>query len=118
MGFIHKLPPSIIDAFRATLEELDEAAIMLHIVDITHHDAAEQYQTVENILNELKLDSKPRLTVLNKIDKVAISLEDFNRLAIDNRIKTKDILAVSALKGWGLDQLLLKIADFLDSDEL
>jgi len=117
VGFIHKLPPSIVDAFRATLEELDEADLLLHIVDITHKNAAEQYQTVENILNELRLNAKPRLTVLNKIDMVADNFEDFTRIAVDNRIKAKDIMAVSALKVWGLDQLLVKISDYLSHNE-
>ncbi len=52
VGFINKLPPSIIKAFRATLEEIDEADLLLHVVDITHQNAAEQSQTVERILGE------------------------------------------------------------------
>ncbi len=117
VGFINKLPPSIIDAFRATLEELDEAAMLLHVVDITHNNAAEQYHTVENILNDLSLNEKTRITILNKIDKVAINLEDFNSMTVDNRIIAKNIVAISALKGWGLDQLLFTICNYMPNSE-
>ncbi|MQY72193.1 MAG: GTPase HflX, partial [Dehalococcoidia bacterium] len=68
VGFIRKLPPAIITAFRATLEELDEAALLLHVVDLSSPDAAEQCQTVEDILADLNLTGKPRITALNKID--------------------------------------------------
>jgi GTP-binding protein HflX len=108
VGFIHKLPPSIVAAFRATLEELTEADLLLHIVDITHNDAAEQFQTVLEILAELGLADKPQLTVLNKMDIVAGSQEEMNRLALTAVVKPPDdnTLAISALKGWGLDILL------------
>src|SRR4030043_583659 len=80
VGFIHKLPPSIVAAFRPTLEEIAEADMLLHVVDITHHDAAEQFQTVEEILADLNLANKPQITVLNKID-VAGNQEEINTLA-------------------------------------
>ncbi len=112
VGFIHKLPPSIVAAFRATLEELTEADLLLHIVDITHNDAAEQFQTVLEILDELGLADKPQLTVLNKMDVVAGSQEEMNGLALATAVKPPDdkTLAISALKGWGLDKLLDRIA--------
>jgi len=68
VGFIQKLPPSIIAAFRATLEELSDSDLLLHIVDITHNHAANQCRTVEEILAELHLQDKPRITVFNKLD--------------------------------------------------
>jgi len=68
VGFIRKLPPTIVTAFRATLEELTEASLLLHVVDLTSHNAAEQCQTVEDILSDLDLMDKPRITALNKID--------------------------------------------------
>jgi GTP-binding protein HflX len=115
VGFIHKLPPSIVAAFRATLEELTEADLLLHIVDITHNDAAEQFQTVLEILAELGLGDKPQLTVLNKMDIVAGSQEEMNGLALATVVKPPDdsTLAISALKGWGLDKLLDRIAAHL-----
>jgi GTP-binding protein HflX len=115
VGFIHKLPPSIVAAFRATLEELTEADLLLHVVDITHNDAAEQFQTVKEILAELDLADKPQLTVLNKMDIVAGNQEEMNKLAMTKAVKPLDesTLAISALKGWGLERLLIKITDNL-----
>ncbi len=116
VGFIHKLPTSIVAAFRATLEELTEADLLVHVVDITHHDAAEQYQTVLEIMSELGLAGKPQLTVLNKMDMVADNQEEMEKLALTAVIKPRDdnTLAISALKGWGLDRLLNKVAETLD----
>jgi len=116
VGFIHKLPPSIVEAFRATLEEIDEADLLLHVVDITHHDAAEQCQTVENILVDLHLDTKPRLTVLNKVDLAANTMEDLAKLIAELKLPSDTILSISALKGWGLDKLLRQITDCLDQE--
>ncbi len=115
VGFIHKLPPSIVAAFRATLEELTEADLLLHIVDITHNDASEQFQTVQEILADLGLADKPQLTVLNKMDIVAGNQEEMNKLAMTKALKPLDdsTFTISALKGWGLDKLLIKIAENL-----
>jgi GTP-binding protein HflX len=114
VGFIHKLPPSIVAAFRATLEELTEADLLLHLVDITHHNAAEQFQTVEEILADLNLADKPQITVLNKID-IAGNQEEMNALAQTKYGKPPDdtTIVISALKGWGLDKLLGKIAAYI-----
>ena len=110
VGFIHKLPLSIIAAFRATLEELAEANLLLHIVDITHHNAAEQFQTVEEILADLHLDKKPQIAVLNKMDLVVQSENDLTELTAPLKLPNDRAVPVSALKGWGLDKLLDKIA--------
>ena len=59
VGFIHKLPHSIVAAFRTTLEEIGEADVLLHVVDITHRDAARQHATVERVLVELGLGRAP-----------------------------------------------------------
>lgn len=112
VGFIHKLPPSIVAAFRATLEELSEADLLLHIVDITHHDAAEQFQTVEKILHDLHIDHKPRITVINKIDLQVQSREDVADLTIPIKL-SGSIVLISAHRGWCLDKLLDKIANCL-----
>jgi GTPase len=112
VGFIHKLPPSIVAAFRATLEELQESDILVNVVDITHKDVVKQYLTVEGILDELKLHEKKRILVLNKIDLVADNIDDF--AGITEKLKFPDsyeIVHISADKGWGLDKLL-KIIDF------
>jgi len=121
VGFIHKLPPSIIAAFHATLEELDEADLLLHIVDITHKNAANQCLTVEKILGELNLENKPKVTVFNKLDLALDSEAELNALTIipyfeeEIVLPNEDIALVSAAKGWGLDELLNKIARHLRS---
>ncbi len=114
VGFIHKLPPSIVAAFRATLEELSEADLLLHVVDITHHNAAEQCQTVENILRDLNLFNKPRITVLNKVDLVVKNLADLTALTIHLNLPTESMIPVSASNGWGLNRLSDKIMSYLD----
>ena len=115
VGFIHKLPPSIVAAFRATLEELAEADLLLHIVDITHHDAAEQFQTVEEILADLGLGSKHRITVLNKVDLAVESMEDLASLTVPLKLPDDKTVLISALKGWGLDKILDKIVTSLQA---
>ena len=68
VGFIQKLPTSLVAAFRATLEELQEATVLLHVVDISHPNAPEHVDVVEGIIDELGLTSKPRVLALNKAD--------------------------------------------------
>lgn len=68
VGFIQKLPTSLVAAFRATLEELQEATVLLHLVDISHPNAPEHVDVVEGIIDELGLTSKPRVLALNKAD--------------------------------------------------
>ncbi|NWF77615.1 MAG: GTPase HflX [Chloroflexi bacterium] len=119
VGFIHKLPPSIIAAFHATLEELDEADLLLHIVDITHKNAANQCLTVEKILTELNLENKPKITVFNKLDLVLSGESELKTLTTIHHFEgkillpAKDIAFISAAKGWGMDELLNKIARHL-----
>jgi GTP-binding protein HflX len=119
VGFIHKLPPSIIAAFRATLEELDEADLLLHIVDITHRNAANQCLTVEDILRELNLENKARITVFNKLDLALDSEADLKALTTIPYFEEQIVLPseyfvlISAAKGWGLDDLLNRIARHL-----
>jgi len=116
VGFIHKLPPSIIAAFRATLEELDEADLLLHVVDITHKNAANQCLTVEKILGELNLENKPKITVFNKLDLALESETELKELTTipyfeeEIVLPSEDVALVSAAKGWGMDKLLNKIA--------
>jgi GTP-binding protein HflX len=116
VGFIHKLPPTVVVAFRATLEELEQADLLLHVVDITHRNAAEQCQTVEDILKELNLDRKPRLTLLNKIDLLASEGAEEDRLArqICPTVEGEGMLGISAARGWGLDRLLEVVAGRLE----
>jgi len=111
VGFIRKLPPTIVTAFKATLEELDEASLLLHIVDLTSHNAPEQCQTVEDILSDLKLSEKPRITVLNKIDLLLDDSRQWDeKSALDflsgQAEADENTVLVSAEKGWGLKALL------------
>ncbi|MCJ7426241.1 MAG: GTPase HflX [Dehalococcoidales bacterium] len=111
VGFIRKLPPTIVTAFKATLEELDEANLLLHIVDLTSHNAPEQCQTVEDILSDLNLSEKPRITALNKIDLLLDNSRRWDeKSALDylsGQTKAdENTVLVSAVKGWGLTGLL------------
>jgi len=109
VGFIQKLPPSIIAAFRATLEELAEANLLLHVVDITHRNALEQFRTVEHILADLKLYDKPRIAVLNKVDLSVEREPELAELVTPLDLPNDTTVPVSALKGWGIENLLQKI---------
>ncbi len=106
VGFIRKLPPAIITAFRATLEELDEAALLLHVVDFSSPDAAEQCQTVEDILADLNLTGKPRITALNKIDLLLTDDRKWDeesavQYLADQSAGEKAVM-ISATRRWGL----------------
>jgi GTP-binding protein HflX len=113
VGFIQKLPPQLIAAFRATLEEIEEADVLLHVVDVTHRNAQEHAQTVEQTLRELGVADKPTLTVLNKIDLLeGATAEDVGQIAAEMGLP-KDIVAVSAARGWGLQTLGERIVETL-----
>jgi len=119
VGFIHKLPPSIVASFRATLEELEAADLLLHIVDITHTDAPEQFQTVEEILAELQLSTKPRLIVVNKLDLVMQDETELAAISLPFTLPhSSQAVMISAAKAWGLDGLLNKIAECLPITQL
>ncbi|HEY83040.1 MAG TPA: GTPase HflX [Dehalococcoidia bacterium] len=109
VGFIRKLPPTIVSAFRATLEELDEAALLLHVVDLASPDAAEQCRTVEAILGDLHLLGKPRITALNKIDLLLGNDRDWDETSALNYLSDKspgeDTVLISAIRKWGLARL-------------
>lgn len=119
VGFIRKLPPAIISAFRATLEELEDADLLLNIVDFASPYAAEECHTVESILHDLRLDSKPRITVLNKIDLVLDKDREWTEKTALGYFKTiqhenePNTIFVSASKKWGFPDLLQRVANVL-----
>jgi GTP-binding protein HflX len=119
VGFIRKLPPAIISAFRATLEELTEASLLLHVVDLTSPNAAEECHTVEEILADLNLLDKPRLTALNKIDLLIDSGRSWNEesalkyLSDRDEVARADTVLISAVRKWGLSNLLETIRQTL-----
>lgn len=106
VGFIQKLPTRLIAAFRATLEEVIDADLLLEVVDASHENAIEQSETVNDILRELGVNEKPRVTALNKIDLLDDPTE------IDTTLYPNAAM-VSALKKSGLDTLRAKIAQVL-----
>ena len=97
VGFIRDLPPDLMSAFRATLEEIENSTLILHVVDCSGPRYREQMEAVEAILEKLKLDHIPRLAVFNKVDRLE-SPQAFRGRS--------DGVAVSALKGEGLDALV------------
>ena len=110
VGLIQKLPPLVVAAFRATLEEIDESALILHVVDITHPNAVAQTEVVESVLKDLGLSDKPRILVLNKADLLGdgenghMTLEDLGRTT-----ESPPAVLTSATSGSGLDALSAEI---------
>jgi len=113
VGFIQKLPTQLVAAFRATLEEIREADLLLHVLDITHANAAQQTHTVMETLKELRADERPMLTVLNKVDLLdGVDEAEVGRLAGELGLP-EDYVAVSAERSWGLETLLKRIDEML-----
>jgi GTPase len=110
VGFLRDLPPGLIAAFRATLEELDEAGLILHVTDISNPNHAEQDTEVEKILADLGLADRPRLHVFNKIDRLpAAELEALRRAQNAREEKNKRCVFVSALTGEAFQELRERI---------
>ena len=108
VGFIQKLPTTLVAAFRATLEEIAEADLLLHIVDITHPNAMEQARAVYETLKEIGADKLPVFTILNKID----LLNDPSQ-AQTVLTQFPNSVAISAQKGIGIETLIQKLNEFL-----
>ncbi len=104
VGFIQKLPTEIVAAFRATLEEIADADILLHVVDATHPHAAAQMESVEDTLAELELDHLPLVIALNKIDRLPEGSDPLGELPL-----TGPAIPVSARTGEGIDELLVAV---------
>lgn len=108
VGFIQKLPTHLVAAFRATLEEITEADLLLHVIDVTHPNARAQAEAVEDTLADIEADHIPVLTVLNKIDRLRDpegareALADF-----------PNAVAISALTGEGTEELLESVRQTL-----
>jgi len=106
VGFIQKLPTTLVAAFRATLEEVVEADVLLEVVDVTHENAIEQSQTVSDVLAELGAAEKPRVTALNKIDLLADPQQ------VDTTLYP-NAEPVSAIERLHLDALLERVGEVL-----
>jgi GTP-binding protein HflX len=100
VGFLHHLPHHLIESFQATLEEARDADVLLHVLDASHPLAGEHAEAVEEVLKQLGLEAKPRLTVLNKADRV----EDPGRLASLERAYAPAVI-LSAKTGEGMERL-------------
>jgi len=109
VGFIRDLPPALLVAFRATLEEVQEAALILHITDVSDPRHAEQDAEVEKVLGELGVRDRPRLHVFNKIDRLGPG----EAAGLDNHDSN---VFVSAKEGTGLDELLRRIDQAMPVD--
>jgi GTP-binding protein HflX len=105
VGFIQKLPTQLVAAFKATLEELEDAQLLLHVVDVSHPQAREHMSAVYHVLEELGLEDRPVLMVMNKIDRLAEPNGLQRELGVEGGV------AVSARTGEGLDTLLARIGD-------
>ncbi len=111
VGFIQKLPTALVAAFRATLEEIADADVIIHVVDITHQNVEEQVATVLEVLNELDATDQPIVTALNKIDQLPGAEEiDLAEAGLPNSV------AISALTGQGMGDLLGRVERVLDED--
>ena len=108
VGFIRNLPHTLVTSFRATLEEVEQAEVLLHVRDAASTYGEEQKSQVEKVLGELEALDKPRIEVMNKID----LLEEHERQGLASR----DDVAVSARTGEGMDALLAAIDRALQSD--
>jgi GTP-binding protein HflX len=106
VGFIQKLPPTLVAAFRATLEEITDADMLLHVVDISHPNACAQGRVVRETLEEIGAQDLPVVTALNKID-----LLPDGRLVLDHLDEFERGVAVSAISGEGIPTLLSVIEE-------
>ncbi|MGB6200369.1 MAG: GTPase HflX [Candidatus Acidiferrales bacterium] len=112
VGFIRDLPPGLMAAFKATLEEVEEAALILHVTDVSNPAHAEQDAEVEKVLSDLGVADRPRLRVLNKIDRLTpAEIETLGAAA-----EARDTALVSALARTGLDDLIRKIDERMPVD--
>ena len=118
VGFIQKLPTAVVAAFRATLEEVQESTLVLHVLDITHPNAAQMAAVVEGILEDLGIADKPRLMALNKADLLDENV-DAETLSRALQLADGELGGVftSAETGAGLDTLLREIDDALNTED-
>jgi GTP-binding protein HflX len=110
VGFIQKLPTQLVAAFRATLEEVVEADLLLHVLDITHPQVMRQAEAVFETLEDIGAAGKPAITALNKIDRLPTPDAVLSFLP-----RFPDSVAISALTGEGLELLLTRVEELLEA---
>jgi len=109
VGFIRKLPHSLVEAFKATLEEVVQADLLLHVVDVSHPQAAEQIQAVGEVLKEIGAEGKPTLMVFNKVDHL-----NGNHATLSGLLdRYPNGVAISATTGEGLGALVAELGSQL-----
>ena len=113
VGFLKKLPHHLVDAFKATLEEVAEADLLLHIVDVAHPEAESQIDAVDEVLKELGALERPTLMVFNKVD----LLEEEGHIQLFQS-KYPDSLAISAQNGAGLEALKELLAERFSAQDV
>ena len=104
VGFVSKLPHDLVEAFKATLEEVQYADLILHVIDATNSSYELQKKTTESVLKELGADDKHTILVYNKIDRLELDIYPKN---------TDDVIYISAKKGINMEKLLYMIEDAL-----
>ena len=109
VGFIRKLPHGLVEAFKATLEEVAQADLLLHVVDVSHPEAEEQIRAVEAVLKEIGAEGKPTLMVFNKIDQLNGARTGLARF----QEKHPNAVSISALTGEGVPELLSELSSQL-----
>jgi GTP-binding protein HflX len=110
VGFLRKLPHTLIESFKATLEEVSEADLLIHVVDLSHPRVDDQIEAVENVTKELNAFGKQTIIVFNKIDKVQ------NRDLIDTYLRRfPGSVAISARTGENMNKLVQALQDALSS---
>jgi GTPase len=108
VGFIRKLPHHLVDSFKATLEEVVEADLILHVIDCSHPQVEQQIDAVNTVLQEIGAEDKPVFHVLNKIDQ-----ENGRNAARQLGYRFRRSAAVSAITGEGVEDLLAGLAEAL-----
>ena len=118
VGLIQKLPPTVVAAFRATLEEIQESAIIVKVVDVSHPNASLHSEVVDGVLGELGVADKPRLLVLNKADLVEVESPSFasSHTSPHGDLHPNTVL-ISALTGLGLPTLRQELDGLLAGTE-
>ena len=111
VGFIDKLPTTLVAAFRATLEEIEDSNLIIHVLDISDKELSKKFETSNKILENLGYDNKPTLIVLNKIDKLKDYKKNINELDTN---QNSNIVAISALKSINIEDLVIKLSYITD----
>ena len=111
VGFIDKLPTTLVAAFRATLEEIEDSNLIIHVLDVSDKELSKKFETSNKILKDLGYDKKPTIIVLNKIDKLKDYHKNINQIDIN---QNSNIIGISALKKINIEDLIIKLSYITD----